>query len=288
MRAALLAALALPVAAAPALKPIDEVTYDPAHVQRVAVDVATPTQVLLDDGETIASDPATGELANCQAPARWCLQWAPAGNRLSVKPFTTAPKGQPLRVEVVTSRRSISLEFVQGIGPAVRRLTLRLPKPPAPDPVQAMAAQRTAAALAMLPRPEELLEQRMAACPRVGNAAYSVAQGRGSDDIVPKAIFDDGRNTYLYYPNNRPIPTVFQVNPDGTEQMVNPRVECGDYLVVDRVARRLVVRLGSAVVAITNDGFDLDGRPPVAGTAVDGVERLVRNPRTGNFEEQAR
>jgi len=46
--------------------------------------------------------------------------------------------------------------------------------------------------------------------------------------------------------------------------------------VADRVARRFVLRLGGSVIAIINEAFDLDGVPPVDGTTVPGVARVLR------------
>ena len=71
------------------------------------------------------------------------------------------------------------------------------------------------------------------------------------------------------------MPAVFHVLGDGSETLVNTRME-DDLLVVDRVSRRLTLRAGSAVVAIWNDAFDLDGAPPAAGVTVPGVGRLVK------------
>ena len=111
--------------------------------------------------------------------------------------------------------------------------------------------------------------------PKVRNKSYSVAVGKDSEDIVPVMVFDDGTQTYFSFPNNRPIPTVFQTSPDQSEEMVNVRMQ-GDLLVADRVARRFVLRLGGSVIAIINEAFDLDGVPPVDGTTVPGVARVLR------------
>ena len=94
---------------------------------------------------------------------------------------------------------------------------------------------------------------------RSSNSSYSIAEGEGSDDIVPTLVFDDGRFTYLRFPGNREIPAVFHVLGDGSETLVNTRME-DDLLVVDRVSRRLMLRAGSAVVGIWNDAFDLRRR----------------------------
>ena len=38
-----------------------------------------------------------------------------------------------------------------------------------------------------------------------------------------------------------------------------------------------MLRAGAAVVGVWNDAFDLDGVPPVAGTTVPGVQRVIRS-----------
>ena len=88
-------------------------------------------------------------------------------------------------------------------------------------------------------------------------------------------IFDDGRFTYMRFPNNREVPAVFHVLGDGSETLVNARME-GDLLVVDRVSRRLMLRAGSAVVGVWNEAFDPDGVPPELGTTVSGVQRELK------------
>jgi len=45
------------------------------------------------------------------------------------------------------------------------------------------------------------------------------------------------------------------------------------------VARRLNLRLSNQVVALYNDAYDAEGVPPVHGTTVSGVERVVRATR---------
>jgi type IV secretion system protein VirB9 len=127
------------------------------------------------------------------------------------------------------------------------------------------------------PRPStaELIAERLTAAPEPLNSSYSIAEGPASQDIVPTLIFDDGRFTYLRFPNNREVPAVFHVLGDGAESLVNARME-GDLLVVDRVSRRLMLRAGSAVVGVWNEAFDPDGVPADHGTTVSGVQRDLK------------
>jgi len=133
---------------------------------------------------------------------------------------------------------------------------------------------------------KELIDARWQTKPLVRNSAYSVATGKDSEDIVPVMVFDDGTQTYFSFPNNRPIPTVFQIAPDGSEEMVNARMDPDDLLVADRVGRRFVLRLGESVAAIINDAFDLDGVPPKDGTTVPGVARVVKAATTSQLANQ--
>ena len=147
--------------------------------------------------------------------------------------------------------------------------------PPKPVPPAAPGAP---APIDLGPPPltaKELVANRMRSLPTVRNKEYSVAVGEHSDDIVPVMVFDDGTKTYFSFPNNRPLPTLFESLADRTEEMVNAHME-GDQLVADRVARRFLLRLGNRVVAVINESFDIDGVAPVDGTTIPGVKRTLR------------
>jgi len=162
--------------------------------------------------------------------------------------------------------------------PPVYRLVVKAPPRAVPA---ARLALRDAGPLVALPSiptpppPQQVVAERLQAKAQVMNTQYSVAEGAGSQDIVPTLVFDDGRFTYLRFPGNREIPAVFHVLGDGGETLVNARME-EDLLVVDRVSRRLTLRAGSAVVGLWNEAFDLDGRPPGDGTTVPGVQRVLK------------
>ena len=92
---------------------------------------------------------------------------------------------------------------------------------------------------------------------------------------MPTLVYDDGRFTYLRFPGNREVPAVFHVLGDGSESLVNARME-DDLLVVDRVSRKLMLRAGNAVVGIWNEAFNLDGAPAKGSTTVPGVQRVLK------------
>lgn len=257
-----------------------ELQYDPRAVVTVAVKRGVVTHVVLDADETI-SEVGAGLGGDCsKADAAWCIAAQAGGRHIFVKPKSGA--SAPNNLAVVTDRRTHAFRFVvlpdDDARPPVYRLVVKAaaPRPmPASPPVTAKAALPELPALVPQPLPQELIAERLKASAQVLNSDYSVAEGAASQDIVPVLIFDDGRFTYIRFPGNREVPAVFHVLPDGSETLVNTRME-DDLLVVDRVSRRLMLRAGQAVVGVWNETFDLEGVPPADGTTVPGIQRLVR------------
>ena len=261
-----------------------EVVYDPKAIVTIPVKRGVVTLVMLDADEAIA-EVASGLGGDCtKAEAAWCIAAQSGGRSLFVKPKSTASAANT--VAVVTDRRSHAFRFVVLADgdpkPPVYRLVVKAPVVRIAAP--ARMAQRDGLALPPVatlppvpfpPTPQQLVSERLQAKAQVLNSSYSIAEGDASEDIVPALIFDDGRFTYLRFPGNREVPAVFHVLGDGSETLVNARME-DDLLVVDRVSRRLMLRAGSAVVAVWNDAFDLDGVPPERGTTVPGVRRTLK------------
>ena len=263
-------------AAGPDAGRIREVTYDTGSVIRVPVKRGVATHVELEPGETIRFA-AAGVGSDCsKLEHTWCIVASEGTGHVFAKPRDQA--GSSNTLAVVTDRRSYSFVFEAAAGarePALRVIV----RPPRP---MRLAGNPAAALLASGPQPREIVDRRLAMPPKVVNAKYSVALGPASTDIVPTLVFDDGRFTYLQFPNNREVPAAFQVNADRSESLVNVRME-RDYLVADRVSRRLVLRLGQAVVSVINEAYDADGMAPQDGTTAPGVQRIVRDPASGDF-----
>jgi type IV secretion system protein VirB9 len=281
------------VAAEPADPRLREVVYDPRAVVTVPVKRGVVTLVVLDADEAI-TEVAAGLGGDCtKVDAAWCIAAQPGGRNLFVKAKSSASAANILAV--VTDRRTHSFRFVVLADgdpkPPVYRLVVKAPARVAPP---ARLALRDAAPLMALPAvppppsPHQVIAERLQAKPQVMNTQYSIAEGAGSQDIVPTLVYDDGRFTYLRFPGNREVPAVFHVLGDGSETLVNARME-DDLLVVDRVSRRLMLRAGSAVVGLWNEAFDLDGRPPGDGTTVPGVQRVLKaDVSGGNAPSEAR
>lgn len=256
-----------------------EVTYDAQAVVTVPVKRGVVTLVSLDPDERI-TDVAAGLGGDCaKTEAAWCIAAQPGSRNLFVKPKSTATATNNLAV--VTDQRIHTFKFVvladSDTRPPVFRLNVKAAvSATAPLKLQA----REAVSLPPLvvparPQPQELVAERLQAKPQVMNTQYALAEGRNSDEIVPTLVFDDGRFTYMRFPGNREVPAVFHVRSDGSETLVNARME-DDLLIIDRVSRRLMLRAGSSVVGLWNEAFDLEGIPPDEGTTVPGVQRVLK------------
>ena len=255
---------------------LKEVWYDPRTVVTVPVKRGVVTHVVLDANEAI-TEVGAGLGSDCsKAEASWCVAAQPGGRNIFVKPKSAARA--PNNLAVVTDKRVYALRFVVLADADARQPVYRLAIKAAP---QRVTVKPPASPLAEPAGPSEaeVVAERLSAAPPVVNSAYSIAEGDVSQDIVPALVFDDGRFTYFRFPNNREVPAVFHVQADGSEALVNTRME-GDLLVADRVSRQLVLRAGAAVVGVWNDAFDGDGLPPVGSTTVSGVERVVRDRPT--------
>ena len=247
------------------------VTYSPDAIVSVPVSRGMVTHIVLAEDEAVVNQPAMGKGSDCARETdTWCV--IASGRDIFIKPKTGATTNNMV---LVTTLRRHAFEFhvvpVASVAKPVMRLSMVMPPlPPLP--------MRPTPLVAVGPPPlsaKELIDNRLRAEPQVRNTNYSVAVGKSSEDIVPVMVFDDGTQTYFSFPNNRPVPTVFQTAPDQSEEMVNVRMQ-DDKLVADRVARRFVLRLGESVVSIINEDFDIDGVPPGNGTTVPGVSRVLR------------
>lgn len=273
-----------------------DVVYDAKAVVTVPVKQGVVTHIALDADEVI-TEVGTGIGSDCsKQDSAWCVAAQAGGRHLFIKPKSTA--SAPNNLAVVTDRRTHAFRLVLvGHGETrapVYRLTVRAAV--VPPPVRAVplrvgvgaaeppstAASAAVAAAESVPA-AQVVAERLAAKPQVVNTDYSLAEGEASADIVPTMVFDDGRFTYLRFPGNREVPAVFHVLGDGSETLVNTRME-DELLVVDRVSRRLMLRAGTAVVGIWNEAFDAEGAPPVEGTTVPGVRRVQLEPAAKHHE----
>lgn len=85
------------------------------------------------------------------------------------------------------------------------------------------------------------------------NFKYSV---KGKAAFKPVAVFDDGRFTWIQLPKSlQEVPAAFISDKSGKHVLVNYVIK-GDFIVVQRLAKKIVLKTGSSEVFITkNTGF---------------------------------
>lgn len=75
--------------------------------------------------------------------------------------------------------------------------------------------------------------------PQKSSGSYRVT---GASQLRPSLIWDDGRKTYLDWPEDAELPAIFAVDVQGNETLVNGYVRQGTF-VIDAVYSRLLFRL---------------------------------------------
>lgn len=97
----------------------------------------------------------------------------------------------------------------------------------------------------------------------------------GRPELKPTAAWDDGVRTWIQFGARSELPAIFVQNADGMESLVNFSVRQGD-IVVQRVARRFVLRRGRLTGCIVNKAFTGAGERLSSHTVSPAVERVTR------------
>jgi type IV secretion system protein VirB9 len=244
---------------------IRNVDYVAEGVIAVPVSRGVVTRIVLERGEKIIAA-ATGVPSKCDNDTHvWCVVADADTNEVWVKPKAGATHNN---LELKTDRRDYSIDLRVGTEQTYR-VVIRYPQQAG---VNGMAQ----------PSEQDLVADRLkAAQPEARNLNYTVEPNLRGGDITPKAVFDDGNFTYFKFPGNSELPTVFVIGADGKEARVNFNME-GDFIVVQRLGRKFVLRLGKSVVSVWNESFDPKGVAPVGGTTVVGVSRENVGGQDGN------
>jgi len=232
-RAALAFAALLALAAAPAgaVVPhpgagdprIHEVLYDPAEVVELHGVLGYQLALEFDPAERI-ENVAIGDALGWQVtPNR-------KANLLFLKPMANRPD---TNMTVVTNLRRYNFQL------SVRA---HAPKEAIPYSVRFTYPQEAVAVVVPPPPPAPPVDR---------NHAYSY---QGSVKALPLQMFDDGQATYFAFGRDEDLPAIFALEPDGSEAVVNSHMLSG-FIVVDRLAPGFVLRRGSEVTKVFNDGW---------------------------------
>lgn len=270
-----------PVAPAPATADarIRYVDYRVDAVTLIPVQRGVATRIVLAADEHILRDGAgTGYAADCNKnELDWCMRADAGGNQVLIRP---KPGATSNNLELRTDKRDYSFRFEvlsdAAPGPRAKRHAVR--PLPAYRVIFRYPPAATEALAGGVPPPASAAELIRDARPAPRNWLYTMQALAGGEDIAPTLVFDDGRFTYLQFAANRELPTVYYIGAGGQEARVNFHIAAHDasLLVVERVAPRLVLRLGAAVVGLWNDADANHGVPPRKGTTIDGLVRELQ------------
>ena len=198
-------------------------TYHQDEVYRLIGATGYGATVVLENSEVIENVTSGDEQS-------WSVDVLDRHDRFIVKPKRVSP--QPTTLTVHTSRRIYTFLISAGAGSRTTNVGFRYG----------------------FTYPENRRRQTSQTiydvyhASRFVNVSYSAA---GSDGLRPDVAFDDGRKTYLRLRQNI-RPSVFVVNDDGSERLVNTSDLPDGTIVVRGVFARMVLRDGSRVLGIFN------------------------------------
>lgn len=171
---------------------------------------------------------------------------------------------------VLTNRRSYLFDYQAERNP---------PDPTGADVIYALRFEYPVDLIAAASRERGQIERDLAAAQSARPRNYDYWYC-GEPSLRPIAAWDDGVRTTLVFGAHTELPGVFALNEDGSESLVNFHVQSGR-IVVQRVARRLVVRRGRLAGCIVDRTFTGGGERLSSGTISPSVKRVTRRAGQG-------
>jgi len=271
------------------------VEYKPNQVIVVKVEKGVVTRVMMEKDERILVAPV-GLSSDCKRETdEWCI--FAENNQIFVRPRDNAKRNN---MEVHTNKRDYSLVFevIEDDNPQKKsrefsyfRVVFDYPAPK-PTVVSMPDTQRTQIISGLIDRVNQTLDKPLSnrvdiaqvmppekilkhEATKIRNTRYTKQVLPKGEDAEPTAVFDDGRFTYFEFPGSREIPAVFAYGSDDQATRVNWHRE-GNFIVVQRLARKFTLRLGDAVVGVFNEAFDFTGLETPSATIAPGVIREIK------------
>lgn len=194
--------------------------WEPGAIYELQTSPDFVSTLLLEPGEVLIDIAAADT-------ARWSVSNTLSGDRalLIVKP--SAPKLKT-NIVLVTDRRAYLIEAVSAAGEVyTAQAAWTYPSPPTPPPVPEPDPKPE-------PPPRQIHEDYVLKAPRKGPPPW-----------MPEKVWDDGRRTYVQFPEDivaSDMPPLFIRTPEGLE-LVNYRID-GRRYEVDRIFTEAELRLG--------------------------------------------
>lgn len=201
---------------------VQEVLYNTNDVAEVRVKQGVATLIQLEKGEFLQGDETGMGLGD---PLAWNV--SVRGNNIFLRPIADEPD---TNIALVTNKRTYSVVLKSSKYPSyiVRYLY--------PEPRKPIVKTNS-----------------MSATPctngKVLNLRYKV---KGSENLKPTAIWDNGEFTCFKWAASSDLPVVYRVLPDGKENLVNYHME-KDVMVVHEVSDDFVLRLGHSVMDVKSN-----------------------------------
>ncbi|MBF7060280.1 P-type conjugative transfer protein VirB9 [Campylobacter volucris] len=121
------------------------------------------------------------------------------------------------------------------------------------------------------------------------NWDFLMKVNKGSEDIAPNYAYDDGVFTYLGFDNTKTFPSVFSYE-NGKEMILNTHIKKDgkyDVLVVQKIAKQILLRSGDKVVGIFNNGYGKNPLDKTRETSNENIQRVINDPNKTLFLEQS-
>jgi len=245
---------------------IREVNYTDGNVIQIRSGFRTAAEIGFAPGEVIKFVAMGGTVG-------W--EVAPAGNSLVVKPRERAGVTNLIVVtEFQGTKRNYTFELTAVASPRAPgtffKVRLRYPEYEAQQRAIATQESHLRAALAAQNGAIKVALD-LGVLEGKRNLKYKV---EGASALQPSEVSDNGQFTVMRFPNQREIPAIFTVNPDGSEATAQFDVR-DEFVVVHGIYKEMRLRRGKVVLCIYNESPSFYGRDPKTDTASEVVERTT-------------
>lgn len=228
-----IAAEAIP---APKENRIVRYTYSPDVIFRILSVPNLTTHLELGEDEGVKETPAIGD------SAQWMVTGGP--RHLFIKPLRFDLETS---LTVVTNKRTYQFQLIAGksAGAQVFQKVSFL----YPDRELDVRLQKETATAVAQAEQNRLSDQVVAGNidPASLDFAYKI---EGETPFKPTAVYSNGKFTFLVMPNSQDSPAIFLLDDEDNPSLINYQVK-SNVIVVERVASRLLLKLGNAEVKIT-------------------------------------
>lgn len=223
---------------------VQQVKYQSNEVFLIKAKAGVATNIILESDEIYLTH-AFGD------SSAWEFQTY--GNNIFIKPKV---ENGSTNLVVITNKRTYNF-YVQYGNKPVYQVKFNYPDTVAKEEAKA--------------RKSNLLDEAYKG--RTFNLAYEM---KGSEEIKPINVWDDGTFTYFKFTGNVDLPAIYAVlQEDGKEVIVNRTVtgQSNNIIVMHKVNGKWKLRLGSAVLEIYNNGMSWVGIDNKSGTVSPFVKR---------------